>query len=142
MASNTNNNRSEAGSRVLERPNPANDQRTDGGNVQLMEARLVELYSSLRALYRSNQELAEALAADPEDSDFAQAVEENWSTMRKQRELAVELVRDLKARGTDIDMPEDICDMNVPAWREPKKQSQEQKQEEEQTHETEEGVYL
>jgi hypothetical protein len=36
------------------------------------------LYSSLRALYRSNQELLEALKTDPNHQDFLDAVEENW----------------------------------------------------------------
>ena len=112
---------------VLERGEAPTDDRTDGGNVQLMEARLTELLSSLRALYRSNQELAEALKSDPSDDDFRQALDENWTTMRRQRELSMELVRDMKARGTNIDMPQDICDMNIPAWKQPPpQQSQEE----------------
>jgi hypothetical protein len=137
-------NRSEAGSMTLERPNPANDRRTDGGNVQLIEARLTELYSSLRALYRSNQELLEALKTNPNDQDFLDAVEENWTTLRKQRELAMELVRDAQNQGANaIDMPEDIVDMRIPAWREQKhEQSEEKNTEEEKAGESEGGVYL
>lgn len=108
---------------AMERSDPSGDRRTDGGNVQLMEAHLTRLYSSLRALYRSNQELAEALVVSPNDVDFQEAIEENWSAMRKQRELALELVRDMKNQGTNVDMPEDICDMEIPAWRELQKQS-------------------
>lgn len=121
---------------VLECPDPTNERRTDGGNVQLMEARVMELFSSLRALYRSNQELTEALKSDPIDSDFAEALEENWVTIRGQRELATEIVRDMKARGSNVDMPQDICDMEIPAWKERKEE------EKEQTSGTEEGVYL
>jgi len=127
---------------VLERGDAPTDDRTDGGNVPLMEARLTETFSSLRALYRSNQELAEALKSDPNDDVFRQAREENWTTMRRQRELAMELVRDLQARGTNIDMPHDICDMNIPAWKEP---SPHQLQEEEKQQASEavgDGVYL
>lgn len=120
---------------VLERGEAPTDDRTDGGNVQLMEARLTELLSSLRALYRSNQELAEALKSDPSDDDFRQALDENWTTMRRQRELSMELVRDMKARGSNIDMPEDICDMNIPAWKEPHEKPQQQEEEQEQVEE-------
>ena len=135
-------NRSGAGSMVLERPKPESEGRTDGGNVQLMEARLTELYSSLRALYRSNQELLKALETDPDDKDFAEALEENWSAIRKQRDLAMELVRDMKAQGTDIDLPLDICDMKVPAWKEPHAEPQEEQQQEEQKTCETEGMYL
>lgn len=129
---------------TLERPNPAHDRRTDGGNVQLMEARLTELYSSLRALYRSNQELLEALKMDPNDQDFLEAVEENWTTLRKQRELAMELVRDAQNQGAKaIEMPEDIINMNIPAWREQPHQPKEENEEEEKAGESsEQGVYL
>lgn len=142
MASNLHSaSRSQAGSAVLERPDP--DRRTDGGNVQLMEARITELYLSLRALYRSNQELLEALKSNPGDKDFEEAVEENWVTMRKQRELAMELTRDMKNQGADIDMPQDICDMDIPAWRDvPSAQEEKHGTEEQKGGETEEGVYL
>ena len=141
MASNI---RTEAGSMVLERPDSPNNRRTDGGNIQLMEARLTELYSSLRKLYSSNQELTEALSASPSDTDFSEALEENWSAMRKQRELALELVREMKNQGTNVDMPEDICDMKIPAWREPQKESQgaQQEEEKERTNEPDGGLYL
>ena len=85
--------------------------RDDNGNVHLMEARLIELYISLRNLYRSNQELKEA---DPNDPDFIQAIQENWITMTKQRELAMELVTEMKQRGVNIDIPDDISTMEIP----------------------------
>ena len=85
--------------------------RDDNGNVHLMEARLIELYISLRNLYRSNQELKEA---DPNDLDFIQAIQENWITMTKQRELAMELVTEMKQRGVNIDIPDDISTMEIP----------------------------
>ena len=103
---------STAGSMVVEKPAPG--RRTDGGNVHLMEARLIELYSSLRALWRSNKDLKEALVVDPGDKDFQEAIEENWSAMRKQRELAMELVAEMKVRGVNVDLPDDICEMDIP----------------------------
>jgi viroplasmin and RNaseH domain-containing protein len=128
---------------VLERGEAPTDDRTDGGNVQLMEARLTELFSSLRALYRSNKELAEALKSVPNDDDFRQALEENWTTMRRQRELAMELVRDMKARGTNIDMPQDICDMNIPAWKQPSPHHSHEDEKQQSSDEAGgEGVYL
>uniref|UniRef100_A0A7S2UNV0 Uncharacterized protein n=1 Tax=Attheya septentrionalis TaxID=420275 RepID=A0A7S2UNV0_9STRA len=112
----SNSNRSKAGSVTLQRPDSPLDDPTNGGNVQLMEARLLELYSSLRALERSNQELKEALSTtNPNDKDFIQAIEENWSTMRKQRELAIDLVTSMKRQAVNIDLPKDICDLDIPA---------------------------
>lgn len=146
MASMSSDRRSEAGSKVLERPSNNSDssnRRTDGGNVQLMEAHLLQLYSSLRALYRSNQELAEALKVDPNDQDFAQALEENWEAMRKQRELARELVTEIKNRGIrTYDIPQDICDMTIPAWKAPRNISSIEAFKEEDGKEAEEGLYL
>lgn len=85
------------------------------GNVQLIEARLLELYSSIRALYRSNQDLLEATKADP-DPVFQEALEENWEVLRRQRLAAMQLVIELKQRGMrSFDLPPDICDMQVPA---------------------------
>lgn len=106
-----------------------------------MEARLIELYSSLRALYRSNKELQEALAADPTDRDFLVAVEENWDTMRKQRALAIELVSEMKQRGTNIDLPLDVCEMDIPAHSK-KKDVEEQPSDPQQSSNVENGLYL
>lgn len=131
-------NRNEAGSAVLEKPK--NDRRTDGGNLQLMEARLTQLYSSLRALYRSNSELQEALADNPMDRDFLVAVEENWETMRNQRALAMELVSEMKQRGANIDLPLDICEMDIPAHKKKKEPSSEPQSSA--TTESETGIYL
>ena len=111
-----------AGSLTMEKPPPTTTatktttpdiikRRDDNGNVHLMEARLIELYISLRNLYRSNQELKEA---DPNDLDFIQAIQENWTTMTKQRELAMELVTEMKQRGVNIDIPDDISTMEIP----------------------------
>jgi predicted nuclease with TOPRIM domain len=97
-----------------------------------MEARLTELYSSLRALLRSNQQLEEALSHTPGDADFIEALEENWSVMRNQRALAVELVTDMKRQGVNIDIAEDICKMSFPA----------KKEQEQHPTVTETGVYL
>ena len=125
---------SKAGSIVLQKPVQSSNDRTDGGNVHLMEARLVELYSSLRALYRSNKDLKEALVSSPNDKDFLQAMEENWTVLRKQRTLAMELVNEMKQRGVNIDLPQDICDMDIPAWKGQPKQREEEKEDA--------GVYL
>ena len=87
------------------------------GNVQLIEARLLELYSSIRALYRSNQELLAAISTDDQpDPVFLEALEENWDVLRRQRLAAMQLVTELKQRGLrNFDLPADICDMDVPA---------------------------
>jgi len=138
--------RSMAGSTVLPQSsaNPSPHKRTDGGNVQLMEARLVELYSSLRALGRSNDQLKEALLDDPNDSDFITAIDENLTAMRGQRELCMELVRDMKGQGMNIDLPEDICNLDVLAT--PTSQDQEESQSSapitQTPTETDTGVYL
>lgn len=129
---------SEADSAVLEKPTA--ERRTDGGNLQLMEARLTELYSSLRALYRSNADLQEALADDPTDRDFLIAIEENWEVMRNQRALAIELVSEMKQKGANIDLPEDICEMDIPAHNKTTKHEDEQP--DPQPNAAEAGLYL
>lgn len=139
--------RSKAGSMVLEKPKStvSPNERTDGGNVQLMEARLTELYSSVRTLYRSNKDLKEALVSDPGDKDFIEALKENWTVIRNQRTLAFELVAEMKRRGFNIDLPQDICDMDVPAWKEPRPEPtavQEQQHENPNNIDGTGGVYL
>jgi hypothetical protein len=135
MVSNNSVARSQAGSMVLEKPTPSyTNERTDGGNAQLMEASLTELYSSLRALIRSNQQLEEALRANPDDDDFIEAMEENWSVMRKKHAMAIELVNDMQRQSISIDLAEDIRDMQFPALKESTQK--------EHPTETEGGIYL
>jgi hypothetical protein len=83
-----------------------------------MEASLTELYSSLRALIRSNEQLEEVLRANPGDADFIEALEENWSVMRKKRASAIELVNDMQRQRLSIDLAEDIREMKFPALKE------------------------
>lgn len=147
-----NNNRSNdhryatAGSLVLEKPSSSqkttSQARTDGGNLQLMEARLMELQSSLRALYKSNEEIQQFINDNDDDDnnqDFRDAIEENWTAMRNQRSLAMELVSEMKRRGVNIDLPGDICDMNIPAHKEEKKP---QEHDSSSNANTETGIYL
>eukprot|EP00591_Stephanopyxis_turris_P001336 CAMPEP_0195527768 /NCGR_PEP_ID=MMETSP0794_2-20130614/29684_1 /TAXON_ID=515487 /ORGANISM="Stephanopyxis turris, Strain CCMP 815" /LENGTH=112 /DNA_ID=CAMNT_0040658761 /DNA_START=79 /DNA_END=417 /DNA_ORIENTATION=+ len=90
-----------------------NDSREDGGNVMLMEARLCELMSSLRALARSNQDLKNALVESPDDTDFLNAIAENVAVINKQRKLAEALVKDMQRQGVSIALPEDIRFIDV-----------------------------
>ena len=106
-----------------------------------MEARLTQLYSSLRALHRSSAELQVALADNPMDRDFLVAIEENWETMRKQRALAIELVSEMKQRGANIDLPLDICEMDIPAHNKKKEEPSSESQSSATTTE-ESGIYL
>jgi hypothetical protein len=98
------------------------------GNVQLMEARCLELTSSIRALYKSIQELqsfieeeqqqqqqkAEGQNADPE---FVQAIEENVILIDKQRAELVSLIQGMQQFGANIQVPEDIQVMDVQQMR-------------------------
>jgi hypothetical protein len=46
---------------------------------------------------RSNEELATALASDPDDKDFREAVTENVSVIKRKKNLLEELKKELKA---------------------------------------------
>ncbi|CAB9527974.1 expressed unknown protein [Seminavis robusta] len=109
--------REEAGSLILPAPPKTRLSATEnarkevlecGGNAQLLEARLCQVTSSMRALLRSNSELEEALQTDPNDPDFLEAVAENRLTLRRQGHLAASLVRELQARGSNVDLEDDI----------------------------------
>ena len=84
-----------------------------GGNTQLMEARLCQITSSLRALLRSNRELEEALESAPGDADFLQAIAENQLVIRRQGQVAVALVQDMQARGCNVELEEDILSVVI-----------------------------
>jgi hypothetical protein len=80
-------------------------------SLLLIEARYVELVSSIRALASSNQQLQEALIENPGDSDFLQAISENTTVIYKQRRQILNLVVDMKRQGSTIEVPEDIANM-------------------------------
>ena len=80
-------------------------------NVMLLEAQFLELASSIRALLRSNQQLLEALVDSPGDSDFMTAILENRVVIRKQRQILIDLVADMKRAGANMDVPDDIRDI-------------------------------
>lgn len=83
------------------------------GNVQLMEARFLELSSSIRALYKSNQDLEDALQECPGDADFMQAIIENEDIIVKQRKELIAVVRGMQELGANVDVPDDIQTMDV-----------------------------
>ena len=114
--------REEAGSLTLRRPvsqpssllsaetNATQEVVACGGNTLLLEARLCEMTSSIRALSRSNAALEDALAAaaSQEDPDFWQALEENKLAMRRQLCVAVALVEALQRNGSHIELEDDL----------------------------------
>jgi len=81
-----------------------------GGNPQLLEARLLQMTCSIRALVKSNAALEEALKEDPDDPDFQLAVEENKLTIRRQGLTAKALVAEMQANGCNIDLEADVQD--------------------------------
>jgi hypothetical protein len=90
------------------------------GNVQLMEARFLELSSSIRALYRSVEELRE-FCKDPETQDEAdhvvvEAIFENLGVLRKQRKELVSVVEQMNQalhsnNRSSTNVPDDIAIM-------------------------------
>lgn len=90
--------------------NAENEVRRCGGNAVLMEARLCEMISSIRALVRSNVDLEEALRESPEDPDFLQAVSENKLAIRRQGLVAQALVQEMRALGAKVDLEGDVLD--------------------------------
>ena len=83
------------------------------GNVQLMEARFLELSSSIRALYKSNQDLEEALQESPGDADFIEAILENQGIIVRKRKELVRIVKGMQEMGANVDVPDDIQTMDV-----------------------------
>mmetsp|Transcript_28120 Transcript_28120/g.60483 ORF Transcript_28120/g.60483 Transcript_28120/m.60483 type:complete len:152 (-) Transcript_28120:617-1072(-) len=81
------------------------------GNAQLMEARFLELSSSIRALYRSLGELRRYLLENPTDKDslvLLQAIVEDKTVLRKRRAELVSVVEGLQQLGLAIDVPDDV----------------------------------
>ena len=91
---------------------------TDGSDLSalLLDAKLGELCTSIRALARSNDELREALKEQPGDRDFIVAIHENEEIIIKRREAAAELVKRLRKAGIDADLPDDILNMKM-EWK-------------------------
>ena len=95
------------------------------GNVPLMEARFLELSSSIRALYRSIQELREFIISDNDNdnnndddndnSEFIQAINENVVILQKQRSELFEIVERMNILNAHTDVPDDIRIMVVEA---------------------------
>ena len=83
------------------------------GNVQLMEARFLELSSSIRALYKSNQDLEEALQESPGDADFIEAILENQGIIVRKRKELFTIVQGMQELGANVEVPDDIQTMDV-----------------------------
>ena len=101
------------------------------GNIQLMEARYLELCSSIRALYRSINEIREFITNDNNDNDkdgddnkkndddncnndFLEAINENIILFNKQRLELYNIVNGMNNLNTKImDVPDDIYIMVV-----------------------------
>lgn len=80
------------------------------GNVQLLEARYLQLCSSLRALHRSVEQLRE-FCKDPNnepDHVIVEAIFENLAVMRKQRTELGSVVKQMKQLNAVTDVPDDI----------------------------------
>ena len=76
--------KSQAGSLVMAKPSSSDGSSIQNdGNVLLMEARMTELVSNIRALDDSNKQLEEALVDEPNDIDFVQAIKENKELIQK-----------------------------------------------------------
>ena len=78
------------------------------GNTQLMEGRLCQVTSSIRALVRSNRDLEVALQSDPDDQDFLQAVAENKLVLQRQCQVAAAFVKELQSHGANVELEDDI----------------------------------
>ena len=82
------------------------------GNIQLLEARYLQLCTSIRALYGSVEQLREFCKAQPEtaaaDRVIVEAVFENLGVLRKQRTELVSVVKDMQALHADTNLPDDI----------------------------------
>jgi hypothetical protein len=106
------------------------------GNVQLMEARFLELSSSIRALYRSVEELRE-FCKNPETEDEAdhvivEAIFENLVVLRKQRKELVSVVEQMNHTlhtNSSTNVPDDISIMVLGDEKEIQQQQQRQQEE-------------
>ena len=82
------------------------------GNVQLMEARFLELTSSIRALHRSVEDLREFCkhpeTAGEADHVVVEAIFENLGVLRKQRRELATIVAKMNQLKAQTNMPDDI----------------------------------
>jgi hypothetical protein len=96
---------------------PSKNQPYYEGNVQLMEARFLELASSIRALYKSTQELWDILddnnGPEDHDPDFIAAIAENQNLIVKQRDELNRVVDGMRNVGANVDVPDDIQVMEI-----------------------------
>jgi len=93
------------------------------GNIQLMEARYLELLSSLRALDRSMKEIREYIITqikenDNDDNDidcFIDAIKENAILFTKQRHELYNIINGMNNLNFKnvLDIPDDILTMDI-----------------------------
>ena len=81
----------------------------DDTNPILLEAKLLELITSIRQLISSNQQLEQALNEDDdEDDDLLQALIENEELILRKKNNATILADTLKSRGVNISLNDKI----------------------------------
>eukprot|EP00578_Thalassiosira_sp_NH16_P023932 CAMPEP_0181091946 /NCGR_PEP_ID=MMETSP1071-20121207/8665_1 /TAXON_ID=35127 /ORGANISM="Thalassiosira sp., Strain NH16" /LENGTH=114 /DNA_ID=CAMNT_0023174111 /DNA_START=152 /DNA_END=496 /DNA_ORIENTATION=+ len=83
----------------------------DNNDPVLMEAKLLEMISSLRQLIHSNQQLDEALLED-HDEDLLQALEENEYVILRKRNEARVLAENLRRHGVNISLDDKVPGYN------------------------------
>ena len=106
------------------------------GNVQLMEARVMQLSSTVRALYRSIQELQVAIDEERNDTtattattskvpdpDFVDAIAENTGLIERHKKELDELIVAMHDAGaSSAEVPDDINVIDVPSLKQRLKQ--------------------
>ena len=81
----------------------------DDTNPILLEAKLLELITSIRQLISSNQQLEQALQEDEEaDDDLLQALIENEELILRKKNNAMVLADTLKSSGVNISLNDKI----------------------------------
>ena len=81
----------------------------DDTNPILLEAKLLELITSIRQLISSNQQLEQALNEDDdEDDDLLQALIENEELILRKKNNAMVLADTLKSSGVNISLNDKI----------------------------------
>ena len=77
--------------------------------IRLLEAKLLELITSIRQLISSNQQLEQALNEDDdEDDDLLQALIENEELIIRKKNNATMLADTLKSSGVNISLNDKI----------------------------------
>uniref|UniRef100_A0A7S1ZPF4 Uncharacterized protein n=1 Tax=Trieres chinensis TaxID=1514140 RepID=A0A7S1ZPF4_TRICV len=78
-------------------------------NVTLLNCRLCELLSNLRALSDSNEQIAESLRTDcPGDPDLIEAAAENVGVIERKKAEVEAIVAEIRRRGLEAEVPEDV----------------------------------